>query len=72
MTTYRQGQGYRIKLVTSDPDNAKVGQVWYNSTELKIKGKLILEIGSKQKNQLTKILNENGYYINKISKLSWS
>ena len=35
---------------------------------LKIKGKLILEIGSKQKNQLTKILNENGYYINKISK----
>ena len=35
---------------------------------LKINGKLILEIGSKQRNQLTKILNENGYYINKISK----
>ena len=40
MTTYREGQGYRIRSVTSDPDNAKVGQVWYNSTELKLKGKL--------------------------------
>ena len=35
---------------------------------LKINGKLILEIGSMQKNQCSKILNENGYYINKISK----
>ena len=35
---------------------------------LKINGKLILEIGHKQKNQCLKILNENKYYINKISK----
>ena len=35
---------------------------------LKRNGKLILEIGHKQKNQCLKILNENGYYINKISK----
>ena len=42
MTTYRQGQGYRIKSVTSDPDNSKVGQVWYNSTELKLKGQLTI------------------------------
>ena len=35
---------------------------------LKIKGKLILEIGYKQKNQCVKILNENKFYINKISK----
>ena len=35
---------------------------------LKIKGKLILEIGYKQKNQTLKILIENGFYINKISK----
>ena len=35
---------------------------------LKIKGKLILEIGHKQKNQCFKILNENKFYINKISK----
>ena len=42
MTTYRQGQGYRIRSVTSDPDNSKTGQIWYNSTELKLKGKLIV------------------------------
>tara|TARA_A100000164_G_scaffold216609_1_gene192100 strand:- start:170 stop:394 length:225 start_codon:yes stop_codon:yes gene_type:complete len=35
---------------------------------LKINGKLILEIGHGQKNQCSKILNQNGYYINKISK----
>ncbi len=35
---------------------------------LKIKGKLIFEIGHKQKNQSVKILNENGFFINKISK----
>ena len=35
---------------------------------LKTKGKLILEIGNKQKNKSVNLLNENGYYINKISK----
>ncbi len=35
---------------------------------LKINGKLILEIGHKQKNQCLKLLNKNGFYINKISK----
>ena len=35
---------------------------------LKINGKLVLEIGHKQKNQCSKILYENGFYINKISK----
>ena len=35
---------------------------------LKINGKLILEIGHKQKNQCVKILNENKFYINRISK----
>ena len=35
---------------------------------LKINGKLILEIGHRQKKQCSKILFENGYYINKISK----
>ncbi len=34
---------------------------------LKINGKLILEIGHKQRNQCVKILNENKFYINKIS-----
>ena len=35
---------------------------------LKINGKLIIEIGHKQKNKSVKILKENGFYINKISK----
>ena len=35
---------------------------------LKRNGKLILEIGSKQKNETIRILNENNYYINKLSK----
>ena len=35
---------------------------------LKTNGKLILEIGNKQKSQCAKILNENKFYINKISK----
>jgi len=35
---------------------------------LKINGKLILEIGHKQKNQTVKMLKENNFYINKISK----
>ena len=35
---------------------------------LKINGKLILEFGHRQKDQCSKMLNENGYYINQISK----
>ncbi len=35
---------------------------------LKINGKLILEIGHKQKNQTIKMLKKNNFYINKISK----
>ena len=42
MTTYRQVKGYSIKSVASNPDNANVGQVWYNSTEKKIKGQLTI------------------------------
>ena len=35
---------------------------------LRLNGKLILEIGDKQKNKSTKILRENGFYVNKICK----
>ena len=35
---------------------------------LKVNGKLILEIGHRQKNQCLRILKENGYYINQLSK----
>ena len=35
---------------------------------LKINGKLIIEVGHRQKDQCSKMLNETGYYINQISK----
>ena len=37
MATYRQAKGYSVKTVTSNPDNDILGQIWYNSTEKKIK-----------------------------------
>ena len=39
-----------------------------SSKLLKCKGKLIIEIGHKQKNSAIKILNKNGFYINEICK----
>ena len=35
---------------------------------LKLNGKLIIEIGNKQKNQTLILLKKNGFYVNKISK----
>ena len=40
MSTYRQLKGYSIKKVSSNPDNPQEGQVWYNSTELKLKARI--------------------------------
>ena len=42
MSTYRTVKGYSIKKVTGDPSNPKEGQVWYNSTEQKIKARLTI------------------------------
>ena len=42
MSTYRTLKGYSIKKVTSDPTNPKEGQVWYNSIQLKLKGRLTI------------------------------
>ena len=39
-----------------------------SKTLLKVNGKLLIEIGHKQKTQSVKILIDNGFYINKISK----
>jgi hypothetical protein len=37
MATYRQVKGYSIKLVSSNPDNIKEGQIWYNDSTKQIK-----------------------------------
>jgi len=42
--------------------------IYKSSRLLKYNGKLIIEIGEKQKNFTTKILQKHGYYINKIFK----
>ena len=51
------------------PDFEDLKKVIFKSKKLlKVNGKLIIEIGHKQKNICTKILNENNFYINKSSK----
>ena len=37
MATYKEIHGTVIETVTSDPSNPVNGQVWYNSTEQKLK-----------------------------------
>ena len=39
-----------------------------SSKLLKINGKLLIEIGHRQKNQSVKILNKNGFFVNKVCK----
>ena len=61
---------YRKYAVDFDSDGFRdLKKVIIKSRKLlKINGKLILEIGHKQKNQCLRILKENGYYINQLSK----
>ena len=38
MTTYKENIGTDITVVSSDPSNPLVGEVWYNTTTQKLKG----------------------------------
>ena len=38
MASYKEIHGTNIETVSSDPSNPVIGQVWYNSTEQKLKG----------------------------------
>ena len=38
MTTYKEIRGTNIEVVSSDPSNPVLGQVWYNSTDNVVKG----------------------------------
>ena len=42
MSTYRTLKGYSIKKVDGNPSNTKEGQIWYNDTSNKIKGRLTI------------------------------
>ena len=37
MATYKEIQGFNIEIVSTDPANPSIGEVWYNSTAGKLK-----------------------------------
>ena len=38
MTTFKEIQGRNIRSYTTNPDNPLEGQMWYNQTDLALKG----------------------------------
>ena len=59
----------KLALIGGLDGLSEIRKVIKKSSELiKNKGKLILEIGFDQKNKVTKLLKEKGFYINSISK----
>jgi hypothetical protein len=38
MTTFKEIRGTTIEVVSSDPSNPEVGQIWYNSSSGTLKG----------------------------------
>ena len=46
MATYKDIHGTNIEVVSSDPSNPANGQVWYNSTDGKLKGNAQLSVGA--------------------------
>jgi len=43
MATYKDIKGTNIEVLSSDPSNPELGQIWYNTTSQTLKG---LELGS--------------------------
>ena len=43
MATYKDIKGTSIEVVSSDPSNPVIGQIWYNTTSQTLKG---LEFGA--------------------------
>jgi len=46
MANYRNIHGINIETVTSNPDNPANGQVWYNSTDQKLRGNAQSTVGA--------------------------
>ena len=46
MATYKDIKGTSIQVVSSDPSNPVLGQIWYNSTSQTLKGLSISTVGS--------------------------
>ena len=46
MATYKEIKGTSIEVVSSDPSNPQLGQIWYNSTSNTLKGEEFSSLGS--------------------------
>ena len=46
MANYKNIHGTNIETVSSDPSNPVEGQVWYNSTDQKLRGNKLTTSGS--------------------------
>ncbi len=42
MTTYKEKKGTSIQIVSSDPSNPIVGQMWYNTSTNLLKGRVLV------------------------------
>jgi len=55
MAAYKDIVGQKITVVTSNPPEPKTGQMWYNSTDGKLRGLGILEAWSSTSNMINKV-----------------
>ena len=70
MAAYKDLIGQKITKVTSNPGEPKTGQMWYNSTDGKLRGLGILEAWSSVANQ-TQNQRDGGYGQSTPSSASW-
>jgi hypothetical protein len=60
MTTFKEIQGRNIRSYTTNPDNPLEGQMWYNQTELKLKGVVATGAWSAGSNMVTSVYGNGG------------
>jgi hypothetical protein len=46
MTTFKEIRGTTIEVVSSDPSNPELGQIWYNSSSGTLKGYLLANVNA--------------------------
>jgi hypothetical protein len=46
MTTFKEIRGTTIEVVSTDPTNPELGQIWYNSSSGTLKGYLLATVNA--------------------------
>ena len=46
MTTYKDIHGTQVEVRSDDPSNPVNGQIWYNTTDLKLRGHTVNPVGA--------------------------